>query len=299
MSQRNFGQNKGSSDNQGWQGVPDWGSPSQNQGNQFHQNNQGGDSDWVGDLENHNFEQDRPAHKRNFNQGQQQFEQPFQNSYQQDQGQGFYQNQQGYQQNYQQAPYQDFQQDSYDAKKEKKHWSKFSIILTVVVVALLILGTMVFFKSKAQKAPNAGLETSAKTEKTIKSSDDRIFPDGGADSKKAKSESKKEEAPKKEQSTESLDGAKEVTNNTEVKTIDDKAVSSELLVAKGTVKSVHLVAGSDLVASYQAEFSVGSTSIKTVISMDLASQLKVGDVVTVKYRKVADVDKVVVDSIFK
>lgn len=299
MSQRNFGQNKGSSDNQGWQGVPDWGSPSQNQGGQFHQNNQGGGSDWVGDLENHNFEQDRPAHKRNFNQGQQQFEQPFQNSYQQDQGQGFYQNQQGYQQNYQQAPYQDFQQESYDAKKEKKHWFKFSIILTVVVVALLILGTMVFFKSKAQKAPNTGLETSAKTEKTVKSSDDRIFPDGGADSKKAKSESKKEEAPKKEQSTESLDGAKEATNNTEVKTIDDKAVSSELLVAKGTVKSVHLVAGSDLVASYQAEFSVGSTSIKTVISMDLASQLKVGDVVTVKYRKVADVDKVVVDSIFK
>lgn len=289
MSQRNFGQNKGSSDNQGWQGVPDWGS--QNQGGQFHQNNQVGGSDWVGDLENHNFEQDRPAHKRNFSQGQQQFEQPYQNSYQQDPGQGFNQTQQGYQQNFQQAPY--------DTKKEKKHWSKFSIILTVVVVALLIFGAMVFFKNKANRAPSAGLETSVKTEKTVKSSDDRIFPDGGAESKKAKSESKKDEAPKKEQSAESLDGAKETTSNTEVKTIDDKVVSSELLVAKGTVKGVHLVAGSDLVASYQAEFSVGSTSIKTVISMDLASQLKVGDVVTVKYRKVADVDKVVVDSIIK
>lgn len=297
MSQRNFGQNKGSSDNQGWQGVPDWGSP--NQGGQFHQNNQVGGSDWVGDLENHNFEQDRPAHKRNFSQGQQQFEQPYQNSYQQDPGQGFNQTQQGYQQNFQQAPYQDFQQDPYDTKKEKKHWSKFSIILTVVVVALLIFGAMVFFKNKANRAPSTGLETSVKTEKTVKSSDDRIFPDGGAESKKAKSESKKDEAPKKEQSAESLDGAKETTSNTEVKTIDDKVVSSELLVAKGTVKGVHLVAGSDLVASYQAEFSVGSTSIKTVISMDLASQLKVGDVVTVKYRKVADVDKVVVDSIIK
>lgn len=297
MSQRNFGQNKGSSDNQGWQGVPDWGSPSQ--GGQFHQNNQGGGSDWVGDLENHNFEQDRPAHKRNFNQSQSQFEQPYQNSYQQDQGQGFNQTQQGYQQNFQQAPYQDFQQDSYDTKKEKKHWSKFSIIMTVVVVALLIFGAMVFFKNKATRAPSTGLETSVKTEKTAKSSDDRIFPDGATESKKSKSDSKQEEAPKKEQSTESLDGAKEKSSNAEVKTIDDKAVSSELLVAKGTVKSVHLVAGSDLVASYQAEFSVGSTSIKTVISMDLASQLKVGDTVTVKYRKVADVDKVVVDSIIK
>ena len=297
MSQRNFGQNKGSSNNQGWQGVPDWGSP--NQGGQFHQNNQGGGSDWVGDLENHNFEQDRPAHKRNFNQGQPQFEQPYQNSYQKDPGQGFNQTQKEYQQNFQQAPYQDFQQDPYDTKKEKKHWSKFSIILTVVVVALLIFGAMVFFKNKANRAPSTGLEPSAKTEKTVKSSDDRIFPEGGSESKKSKSENDKKETPKKEQSAESLDGAKETTSNIEVKTIDDKAVSSELLVAKGTVKSVHLVAGSDLVASYQAEFSVGSTSIKTVISMDLASQLKVGDVVTVKYRKVADVDKVVVDSIIK
>ena len=297
MSQRNFGQNKGSSDNQGWQGVPDWGAPSQ--GNQFHQNTQGSGSDWVGDLESHNFEQDRPAHKRNFSHNQQQFEQPYQNSYQQEPQQGFTQGQQGYQQNFQQAPYQDFQQEPYDTKKEKHHWSKFSIILTVIVVALLIFGTMVFFNNKAKKSSSASIDTSVKTEKTVKASDDRIFPEGGPESKKSKSENDKKETPKKEQSAESLDGAKDTTSNTEVKTIDDKAVSSELLVAKGTVKSVHLVAGSDLVASYQAEFSVGSTSIKTVISMDLASQLKVGDTVTVKYRKVADVDKVVVDSIIK
>lgn len=330
MSQRNFGQHQGG-DN-GWNKVPDWGSPQQP--NSLQQENSGGfgsqdfgseDTSSLEFEENQGFNpHPRQERGRNFGQPQEFDQRQFGGSQYQNQGQqegwGNSQNQ-GFenQQNNQGYPQPQFDSSHYDqygqtensvsAHPVKKKWSWWSISLTVVVVAVLIFGAMVYFASRAKQNPSSDLknkvtqvEKDTKKGTSVSSGSDRIFPEGSQKAEVKKEEktsgsTSAEEKPKEK--TENLGGSASQSTASTNQVLDGAKVSSEVLVAKGVIKELHLVGGSDLAASYEAQLSVGSASLKVPLNYDLASQLKIGDTVTVRYRKLADVDKVVIESITK
>ena len=333
MSQRNFGQHQGG-DN-GWNKVPDWGSPQQP--NSFQQGGRGGfgsqdfgseDTSSLEFEENQGFNpHPRQERGRNFGQPQEFDQQQFGGSQYQSQGQqegwGNSQNQgfenQQYQQNNQGYPQPKFDSSHYDqygqtensvsAHPVKKKWSWWSVVLTVVIVAVLIFGAMVYFASRAKQNPSSDLknkvtqvEKDTKKGTSVSSGSDRIFPEGSQKAEVKKEEktsgfTSAEEKPKEK--TENLGGSASQSTASTNQVLDGAKVSSEVLVAKGVIKELHLIGGSDLAASYEAQLSVGSASLKVPLNYDLASQLKIGDTVTVRYRKLADVDKVVIESITK
>lgn len=337
MSQRNFGQHRGG-DEGGWNGVPDWGSPQQPHKQPSPQRGGFGSSD-LGSETTSSLEEEHGFNPRgSFEpQGQrgggfgyeqpQQPQQPYPNEFQQPQGfnqgqnegwgsqpnQGFEQN--GFNQNQQGYPQNQFEQNHYDqygqmdnsasAHPVKKKWSPWSIGLTVVIVAVLLLGIMVFVSSRAKQHPSSDLknkvaqvEKGAADKKSTVSDSDRIFPEGSQKKEeKTSSSSSAEEKPKEK--AESLGGSESKPTTSNTQNLDGAKVSSEVLVAKGVVKELHLEGTSDLAATYKATLSVGSTTLSVSLNFDTASQLKAGDTVTVRYRKLADVDKVVIESVTK
>ena len=340
MSQRNFGQHQGG-DN-GWNKVPDWGSPqppnSFQQGGRDGFGSQGFGSQEFGseNTSSLEFEENQgfnphPRQERGRNFGQpQEFEQqhPRFNDHQfqtQDQQEGWgnpqpqsFENQQ-YQQNSQGYPQPKFDSSHYDqygqtensvsAHPIKKKWSWWSISLTVVIVAVLIFGAMVYFASRAKQNPSSDLknkvtqvEKDTKKSTSVSSGSDRIFPENSqksAEKKEEKTSSSTSAEEKPKEKTENLGSSASQSIASTNQVLDGAKVSSEVLVAKGVIKELHLVGGSDLAASYEAQLSVGSASLKVPLNYDLASQLEIGDTVTVRYRKLADVDKVVIESITK
>ena len=198
-----------------------------------------------------------------------------------------------------------------DAQSPKKKWSPFSIIVTVVVVSLLIFGTMIFISNKFKKtAPttNEPVVTKTDTKESASSSDgdttskpkdnDRIFPEGSSSAKEQpKSDSKQSNKPKESQSSDL--GGSEVKEQSSTKNLDGVGVSSEVLVAKGTIKEIHLEGSTDLAATYKMVLSVGNATLTVSMNHTEIANYRVGDTVTVKYRKLVDVDKVVIESVNK
>lgn len=335
MSQRNFGQHRDNNEG-GWNGVPDWGSPQQPH-QQPHSPQRGGfGSSEFGSETTSSLEEERgfnprggfePQGQRGIGFGYEQPQQPYPNEFQQPQGfnqgqndgwgsqnsQGFEQN--GFNQNQQGYPESQFEQNHYDqygqmensasAHPVKKKWSPWSIGLTVVIVAVLLFGIMVFVSSRAKQRPSNDLknkvtqvEKGTTDKKTVVSDSDRIFPEGSQKKEeKTSSSSSAEEKPKEKTDNSASNDLKSA--NTIVQNLDGAKISSEVLVAKGVVKSKNLVADDGLTAYYVLDLSVGSTSLKVWVDYNLASQLKAGDIVTVRYRKLADVDKVVIESVTK
>ena len=337
MSQRNFGQHRGNDD--GWNGVPDWGSPQQPP--QQHSPQRGGfGSSEFGYETTSSLEEERsfnphdgfePQGQRGDGFGFEQAQQPYPNEFQQLQGfnpsqnegwgsqgsQGFEPN--GYNHNPQGYPQNQFDQTHYDqygqmensasAHPVKKKWSPWSIGLTVVIVAVLLLGIMVFVSSRAKQHPSSDLknkvaqvEKGTADKKSTASNSDRIFPEGSQKKEEKKEEktsssSSAEEKPKEKAENSVSNDLKSA--NTIVQNLDGAKISSEVLVAKGVVKAKNLVADDGLTAYYVLDLFVGSTSLKVWVDYNLASQLKAGDTVTVRYRKLADVDKVVIESVTK
>lgn len=319
MSQRNFGQHRDNNEG-GWNGVPDWGSPQQPHQQPSPQRGGFGSSDFESETTN-SLEEERgfnsrggfePQGQRGGGFGYEQHQQPYPNEFQQPQGfnqgqnegwgsqnnQGFNQNPQGYPQNqFDSNHYDQYGQmeNSASAHPVKKKWSPWSIGLTVVIVAVLLLGIMVFVANKAKQNPSSELknkvtqvEKGATDKKSAASDSDRIFPEGSQ---------KKEEKPKEK--AENLGGSESKPTTSTTQNLDGAKVSSEVLVAKGVVKELHLEGNSDLAATYKAVLSVGSTTLSVSLNFDTASQIKAGDTVTVRYRKLADVDKVVIESVTK
>lgn len=337
MSQRNFGQHRGN--DEGWNGVPDWGSPQPPHQQPSPQRGGFGSSDF-GSEETSSLEEERrfnprdgfnPQGQRGGGSGYEQPQQPYPNEFQQ---QGFNQGQNegwgsqpnqgfepnGYNQNLQGYPQNQFEQNHYNqygqmdntasAHPVKKKGSPWSIGLVVVIVAALLLGIMVFIANRAKQNPSSDLknkvaqvEKGAADKNTTTSDNDRIFPDSSQ-----KVEGKKEE--KTSNSTSSNENVKEKPDqstssndikntDTVVQYLDGAKISSEVLVTKGVVKSKNLVTTKGLASYYVLDLSVGSTSLSVWVGYDLASQLKVGDTVTVRYRRIADMDKVVIESIAK
>lgn len=322
MSQRNFGQHRDNNEG-GWNGVSDWGSPQQPHQQPSPQRGGFGSSDFNSETTSSLEEEQgfnprggfEPQGQRSggFGYEQPQPQQPYPNEFQQpqrfNQGQnegwgsqpnqgfepnGFSQNPQGYPQNqFDSNHYDQYGQmeNSASAHPVKKKWSPWSIGLTVVIVAVLLLGIMVFVANKAKQNPSSELknkvtqvEKGATDKKSVVSDSDRIFPEGSQ---------------KKEEKAENLGGSESKPTSTNTQNLDGAKVSSEVLVAKGVVKELHLEGNSDLAATYKAVLSVGSTTISVSLNFDTASQLKIGDTVTVRYRKLADVDKVVIESVTK
>ena len=335
MSQRNFGQHQGG--DEGWNKVPDWGSPQQP--NLQNRQNGGFDSQGFGRETTSSLEEDQlfgqqgnfnPQGQRDGGFGYEQPQQPYPNEFQQ---QGFSQGQtegwgsqlsqgfdsNGYNQNLQGYPQNQFEQSHYDqygqmdnsasAHPVKKKWSPWSIGLTVIIVAVLLFGIMVFVSSRAKQHPSSDLknkvaqvEKGAANKKSTVSNSDRIFPEGSQKKEEKKEEkisssSYAEEKPKEKVENSASNDLKSA--NTIVQNLDGAKISSEVLVAKGVVKVKNLVADDGLTVYYVLDLSVGSTSLKVWVDYNLASQLKAGDTVTVRYRKLADVDKVVIESVTK
>lgn len=335
MSQRNFGQHRGN--DEGWNKVPDWGSPQQPHPQNQRQegfNSQGFGRETTSSLEEDQLfgQQDNfnPQGQRGGGFGYEQPQQPYQNEFQQ---QGFNQGQNegwgsqpsqgfeptGYNQNPQGYPQNQFEQNHYDqygqmdnsasAHPVKKKWSPWAIGLTVFIVAVLLFGIMVFVSSRAKQHPSSDLknkvtqvEKGTTDKKSAVSDSDRIFPEGSQKKEEKKEEktsssSSAEEKPKEK--AENSGGSENKPTTSTTQTLDGSKVSSEVLVAKGVVKELHLEGTSDLAATYKATLSVGSTTLSVSLNFDTASQLKAGDTVTVRYRKLADVDKVVIESVTK
>ena len=329
MSQRNFGQHRDNNEG-GWNGVPDWGSLQQPHQQPSPQRGGFGSSDFESETTN-SLEEERgfnsrggfePQGQRGGGFGYEQHQQPYPNEFQQPQGfnqgqnegwgsqtnQGFNQNSQGY-------PKNQFDSNHYDqygqmdnaasAHPVKKKWSSWSVVLTVIIVAVLIFGVMVFALNKAKQNPSSELknkvtqvEKGATDKKSAVSDSDRIFPEGSPKKEeKTSSSTSAEEKPKEK--AENLGGNESKPTTSTTQNLDGAKVSSEVLVAKGVVKELHLEGNSDLAATYKAVLSVGSTTISVSLNFDTASQLKAGDTVTVRYRKLADVDKVVIESVTK
>lgn len=334
MSQRNFGQHRGN--DEGWNKVPDWGSPQQPHQQPSPQRSDFGSSDFGSETTSSLEEEQRFNPHGGFESrgqsgmgfGYEHSQQPYQNEFQQAQGfnqgqnegwgsQGFEPN--GFNQNPQGYPQNQFDSNHYDnyghventasSQPLKKKWSPWSIGLTVVIVAVLLLGFMVFVVNKAKQNPSSDLknkvtqvEKGATDKKSMVSDSDRIFPEGSQKKEEKKEEktsssTSAEEKPKDK--TENLGGSESKPTTSNTQNLDSAKVSSEVLVAKGVVKELHLEGGSDLAATYKATLSVGSTTLTVSLNLDTASQLKVGDTVTVRYRKLADVDKVVIESVTK
>lgn len=330
MSQRNFGQHRDNNEG-GWNGVPDWGSPQQPHQQPSPQRGGFGSSDFESETTNSLEEEERgfnsrggfePQGQRGGGFGYEQHQQPYPNEFQQPQGfnqgqnegwgsqnnQGFNQNPQGYPQNqFDSNHYDQYGQmeNSASAHPVKKKWSPWSIGLTVVIVAVLLLGIMVFVANKAKQNPSSELknkvtqvEKGATDKKSAASDSDRIFPEGSPKKEeKTSSSTSAEEKPKEK--AENLGGSESKPTTSNTQNLDGAKVSSEVLVAKGVVKELHLEGNSDLAATYKAVLSVGSTTISVSLNFDTASQLKIGDTVTVRYRKLSDVDKVVIESVTK
>lgn len=330
MSQRNFGQHRDNNEG-GWNGVPDWGSPQQPHQQPSPQRGGFGSSDFESEPTNSLEEEERGFNSRGgFEpQGQrgggfdyEQHQQPYPNEFQQPQGfnqgqnegwgsqnnQGFNQNPQGYPQNqFDSNHYDQYGQmeNSASAHPVKKKWSPWSIGLTVVIVAVLLLGIMVFVANKAKQNPSSELknkvtqvEKGATDKKSAASDSDRIFP-GGSPKKEEKTSSSTSAEEKPKEKAENLGGSESKPTTSNTQNLDGAKVSSEVLVAKGVVKELHLEGNSDLAATYKAVLSVGSTTISVSLNFDTVSQLKIGDTVTVRYRKLSDVDKVVIESVTK
>ena len=349
MSQRNFGQHRGN--DEGWNKVPDWGSPQQPHQQPSPQRSDFGSSDFGSETTSSLEEEQRFNPHGGFESrgqsgmgfGYEHSQQPYQNEFQQAQGfnqgqnegwgsqgsqgfepNGFNQNPQGFEpngfnQNPQGYPQNQFDSNHYDnyghventasSQPLKKKWSPWSIGLTVVIVAVLLLGFMVFVVNKVKQNPSSDLknkvtqvEKGATDKKSRVSDSDRIFPEGSQKKEEKKEEktsssTSAEEKPKDK--TENLGGSESKPTTSNTQNLDGAKVSSEVLVAKGVVKELHLEGGSDLAATYKATLSVGSTTLTVSLNLDTASQLKVGDTVTVRYRKLADVDKVVIESVTK
>lgn len=331
MSQRNFGQHR--DNDEGWNKVPDWGSHQQPQHHQSSQRGGFSSSDFgsesTGSLEEeqgfnpHGGFESQAQRGGGFGYEQpQQPQQPYPNEFQQPQGfnqgqnegwgsqnpQGFEPN--GYNQNPQGYPQSQFDSNHYDnyghventasSQPPKKKWSPWSIGLTVVIVAALLLGFMVFVVNKAKQNPSSDLKNKVTQvdKKSTVSDSDRIFPEGSQKKEeKTSSSTSAEEKPKDK--TENLGGSESKPTTSNTQNLDGAKVSSEVLVAKGIVKELHLEGGSDLAATYKATLSVGSTTLTVSLNLDTVSQLKVGDTVTVRYRKLTDVDKVVIESVTK
>lgn len=320
MSQRNFGQH-GRGEEGGWSGVPEWGSQPRGEGFQSHQSSNYNEFEQTGQLEGQEFNQGFP-NQQGFQQPRGQWGNPsgafqdnprnYQNApySEQEFSQGnSFGNQGGFQE-----PYGDnfggqstgYPQDVHNAPHKDKKWSPLAIGLTIGVIVVLIFGVMIFITSRSKSNSTDGLK--AKVEQTTKAVDkgtakekskdsDRIFSADGSSSEVKKSTEEKE---KPKETSENLGGSQDKTQtNQPTQNLDSAKVSSEVLVAKGVVKGLHLEGTSDLAASYKATLSVGSATLSVSLTYDLASQLKVGDSVTVKYRKLADVDKVVVESVSK
>jgi hypothetical protein len=334
MSQRNFGQHRDNNEG-GWNGVPDWGSLQQPHQQPSPQRGGFGSSDF-GSESTSSLEEEQgfnprggfePQGQRGGGFGYEQPQQPYPNEFQQSQGftqgqnegwgsqnnQGFESN--GFNQNLQGYPQNQFDSNNYDqygqmensasAHPVKKKWSPWSIGLTVVIVAVLLFGIMVFIANKAKQNPSSDLknkvtqvEKGVADKKTVVSDSDRIFPEGSQKKEeKTSSSTSAEEKPKEKTDNSASNDLKSA--NTIVQNLDGAKISSEVLVAKGVVKSKNLVADDGLTAYYVLDLSVGSTSLKVWVDYNLASQLKAGDTVTVRYRKLADVDKVVIESVTK
>lgn len=334
MSQRNFGQHRGN--DEGWNKVPDWGSPQQPHQQPSPQRSDFGSSDFGSETTSSLEEEQRFNPHGGFESrgqsgmgfGYEHSQQPYQNEFQQAQGfnqgqnegwgsQGFEPN--GFNQNPQGYPQNQFDSNHYDnyghventasSQPLKKKWSPWSIGLTVVIVAVLLLGFMVFVVNKAKQNPSSDLknkvtqvEKGATDKKSMVSDSDRIFPEGSQKKEEKKEEktsssTSAEEKPKDK--TENLGGSESKPTTSNTQNLDGAKVSSEVLVAKGIVKELHLEGGSDLAATYKATLSVGSTTLTVSLNLDTVSQLKVGDTVTVRYRKLTDVDKVVIESVTK
>lgn len=329
MSQRNFGQHRDNNEG-GWNGVPDWGSPQQPHQQPSPQRGGFGSSDFGSETTSSLEEEQgfnprggfEPQGQRGGGFGYEQHQQPYPNEFQQPQGlnqgqnegwgsqnnQGFNQNPQGYPQNqFDSNHYDQYGQmeNSASAHPVKKKWSSWSIGLTVVIVAVLLLGIMVFVANKAKQNPSSELknkvtqvEKGATDKKSAASDSDRIFPEGSPKKEeKTSSSTSAEEKPKEK--AENLGGSESKPTTSTTQNLDGAKVSSEVLVAKGVVKELHLEGNSDLAATYKAVLSVGSTTLSVSLNFDTASQLKAGDTVTVRYRKLADVDKVVIESVTK
>lgn len=338
MSQRNFGQHRRGNDD-GWNGVPDWGSPQQPHQQPSPQRGGFGSSDF-GSEQTSSLEEERrfnshegfePHGQRGGGFGYEQPQQPYPNEFPQqgfNQGQnegwgsqsnqGFEQNE--YKQHPQGYPQNQFDSDHYDqygqmdntasAHTVKKKWSPWSIVLTVVIVAVLIFGLMVFVASKAKQNPSSDLknkvaqvEKGTTDKKTTTSDSDRIFPESSQKAEEKKEEKISSSTFSTEKSNEKTDpstSSNEIKNtDTVVQYLDGAKISSEVLVTQGIVKSKNLVTTKGLSSYYVLDLSVGSTSLGVWVDYELASQLKVGDTVTVRYRKIADMDKVVIESITK
>ena len=334
MSQRNFGQHRGG-DEGGWNGVPDWGSPQQPHQQLSLQRGGFGSSDFGSETTSSLEEEQRfnprggfePQGQRGGGFGYEQPQQPYPNEFQQPQGfnqgqnegwgsqttQGFEPN--GFNQNSQGYPQNQFDSNHYDqygqmennasAHPVKKKWSSWSVVLTVIVVAVLIFGAMVFALNKVKQNPSSDLknkvtqvEKGTANKKSAVSDSDRIFPEGSQKKEeKTSSSTSAEEKPKEK--AENLGGSESKPTTSNTQNLDGAKVSSEVLVAKGVVKELHLEGNSDLAATYKAVLSVGSTTLSVSLNFDTASQLKIGDTVTVRYRKLSDVDKVVIESVTK
>jgi hypothetical protein len=336
MSQRNFGQHRGN--DEGWNKVPDWGSPQQPQHPHSPQRVNFGSSDF-GSESTSSLEEEQGFNppgglesqaQRGGGFGYEQPQQPYPHEFQQ---QGFNQGQNegwgsqgsqgfepnGYNQNPQGYPQNQFDSNHYDQYGQmdnsasshpvKKKWSPWSVILTVVIVGVLIFGVMVFIASRAKQNPSSELkskvtqvEKGTTDKKSTVSDSDRIFPEGSQ-----KKEEKKEEKTSSSTSVEEKPNEKVENSassdfksaNIIVQNLDGAKISSEVLVAKGVVKTKNLVADNGLTAYYMLDLSVGSTSLKVLVNYDLASQLKMGDTVTVRYHKLIDVDKVIIESVTK
>lgn len=338
MSQRNFGQHRDNNEG-GWNGVPDWGSPQQPHQQPHSQQRGGFGSSEFGSETTSSLEEEQgfnprggfePQGQRGGGFGYEQPQQPQQsypNEFQQPQGfnqgqndgwgsqngQGFEQS--GFNQSTQGYPQNQFNSNHYDqygqmdnsasAHPVKKKWSPWSIGLTVVIVAVLLFGIMVFVANKAKQSPSSDLknkvtqvEKGATDKKLAVSDSDRIFPEGSQKKEeKTSSSTSAEEKPKEKAENSASNDLKSA--NTIVQNLDGAKISSEVLVAKGVVKTKNLVADDGLTAYYVLDLSVGSTSLKVWVDYNLASQLKAGDTVTVRYHKLADVDKVVIKSVTK
>ena len=335
MSQRNFGQHRDNNEG-GWNGVPDWGSPQPPHQQPSPQRGGFGSSDFESETTDSLEEEERgfnsrggfePQGQRGGGFGYEQHQQPYLNEFQQPQGfnqgqnegwgsqpnQGFEPN--GFNQTHQGYPQNQFDSNHYDqygqtdnsvsAHPVKKKWSSWSVVLTVIIVAVLIFGAMVFVLNKAKQNPSSDLknkvtqvEKGATDKKLAASDSDRIFPEGSPKKEeKTSSSTSAEEKPKEK--AENLGGSESKPTTSNTQNLDGAKVSSEVLVAKGVVKELHLEGNSDLAATYKAVLSVGSTTISVSLNFDTASQLKIGDTVTVRYRKLSDVDKVVIESVTK
>lgn len=334
MSQRNFGQHRGN--DEGWNKVPDWGSPQQPQPPHSSQRGGFGSSD-IGSESTSSLEEEQgfnphggfePQNQSGSGFGYDPSQQPYSNEFSQ---QGFNQGQNegwgsqgsqgfepnGYNQNPQGYPQNQFDPNYYDnygqventasSQPSKKNWSPWSVILTVVIVGVSIFGIMVFIASRAKQNPSSELknkvtqvEKGTTDKKSTASDSDRIFPEG-SQKKEEKKEEKTSNSSKEntKDKTENLGGSESKPTTSNTQNLDSAKVSSEVLVAKGVVKELHLEGGSDLAATYKATLSVGSTTLTISLNLDTVSQLKVGDTVTVRYRKLADVDKVVIESVTK